>query len=97
MEIDYVSVSQVSFMNHKNNIYIVLSKAPFPSPICKLFNLFGIQLKEINFESNINYITTYNDDLTKTYIIISFSSMIKSYNYKEGKILFKYWKKLYII
>ena len=37
MEIDYVSVSQVSFMNHKNNIYIVLSKAPFPSPICKLF------------------------------------------------------------
>ena len=87
MEIDYVSVSQVSFMNHKNNIYIVLSKAPFPSPICKLFDLFGIQLKEINFESNINYITTYNDDdLTKTYIIISFSSMIKSYNYKEGKI-----------
>ena len=39
MEIDYVSVSQVSFMNHKNNIYIVLSKAPFPSPICKLFDL----------------------------------------------------------
>ena len=79
--IDYISTSQVSFMNYKNNFYIVLSKAPFPSPICKLFDLFGIQLKEINFESNINYITTYNDDdLTKTYIIISFSSMIKSYN-----------------
>ena len=86
MELNYVSVSQVSFMNYKQNIYILLSSTSLSNPICNIFDLSGNKIKEKNFESIINYIITYNDDeLSKVYIIISSPKMIKSYNYDEDK------------
>ena len=89
MELNYVSVAQVSFMNYKQNIYIISS--PFSKPICNIFDLSGNKIKEINFESNINYLITYNDDeLSKVYIIISSSKMIQSYNYDEDKTYHSY-------
>ena len=87
MELDYVKVSQVCFMNYKNNIYLIISSTSFSDPICKLFDLSGNIIKKINFESMmINSIITYNDDeLSKAYILISSPKMIKSYNYDEDK------------
>ena len=91
MELSYVSVCKVCLMNYKNNIYIILSSTSFSDPTCKLFDLSGELIKEIIFDSNINYIITYNDgELLKFYILISTPNMIKSYNYDEGKIYHSY-------
>ena len=91
LELNYVSISKVCFMNYKNNIYIILSSTSFSDPTCKLFDLSGKLIKKIDFDSNINYIITYKDDeLSKFYILISTPNMIKSYNYDEGKIYHNY-------
>ena len=91
MELSYVHVSKVCFMNYKNNIYIILSSTSFSDPTCKLFDLSGKSIKEINFDLNINSIITYNDDeLSKFYILISTPNMVKSYNYDEGKLYHSY-------
>jgi WD40 repeat protein len=91
LELSYVSVSKVCFMNYNNNIYIILSSTSFSDPTCKLFDLSGKLIKEINFDSNINYIITYKDDeLSKFYILISTPNMVKSYNYDEGKTYHTY-------
>lgn len=91
MELKYVSVSKVCFMNYKDYIYIILSSTSFSDPTCKLFDLSGKLCKEIKFDPNITYITTYNDnELSKSYILISLPNMIKSYNYNEGKIYHSY-------
>ena len=91
LELSYASVSKVCFMNYKNNIYIILSSPSFSDPICKLFDLSGNLIKELKFDSNINYIITYNDDeLSKNYILISTPNMVTSYNYDEGKIYHNY-------
>ena len=88
MELNYVMVSQVSFMNYKNNIYLILSSTSYSESKYKIFDLSGNILKEINnFESTINFIITYNDEeSSKVYIIISTPKKIKSYNYDEDKI-----------
>ena len=91
LELNYVSISKVCFMNYKNNIYIILSSTSFSDPTCKLFDLSGKLIKKIDFDSNINYIITYKDnELSKFYILISTPNMIKSYNYDEGKIYHNY-------
>ena len=91
MELSYVSVSKVSFINSNNNIYIILSSTSFSDPTCKLFDLSGNLIKVIKFDSNINYITTYDDDeLSKIYILISTPNMVKSYSYDEDKIYHSY-------
>ena len=51
----------------------------------------GNIIKEINFESIVNYIITFNDnELSKFYIVISTPNMVKSYNYDEDKIFHCY-------
>ena len=86
MELDYVSVSQVCFMNYQNNIYIILSSS-FSDPKYKVFDLSGNVIKEINFDSRIFYLLTYNEDeLSKVYLLISISNIVKSYNYDKDKI-----------
>ena len=87
MELDYVCVSKVCFMNYKNNIYIILSGISFSDQTCKLFDLSGNKIKEINLGPKITYILTYNDgELSKDFILISTTEMVKSYNYDESKI-----------
>ena len=87
MELNYVGVSKVCFMNYKDNIYIILSSTSLSDPICKLFDLSGKLIKEIKFDKIINSIITYNDEeLSKIYILISTPKMVKSYNYDEDKV-----------
>ena len=45
MELNYVSVSQVSFMNYKQNIYILLSSTSLSNPLCNIFDLSGNKIK----------------------------------------------------
>ena len=81
------------FINYNNNNYIIVSNTNycFPEPI-KVYDFKGNKIKEINDSCDDTfYIDNFYDKKTsKNYIITGNEGFIKSYDYNENKLFYKY-------
>ena len=85
------------FLNDKNEIYIITSYcndnlSNLPNEPIKVFDLYGNLARTINDSNdNIYFIDTFYDKkLSKNYIITGNKNFIKSFDYEENKLYYKY-------
>ena len=82
------------FLNNNNEIYIVTCNYNFIGycePI-KIFNFKGNKIKEINDSNERTFFidSYYDNKLSKNFIITGNYGFVKSYDYRENKIYYKY-------
>ena len=82
------------FINEKDNIYIITSNCNWRGkcePI-KIYNFFGQKLKEIdNSDENTLFVDIYYEQKSsKKYIITGNRGYVKSYDYDQNKLYYKY-------
>ena len=82
------------FLNDNNTIYIIASNNNYPadSEEIKVFDLNGNKIKEISdSKDNTVFIESFYDIKTsKNYIVTGNFGFIKSYDFNENKLYFKY-------
>ena len=85
----------VCFLNHKNNIYILINNCEKNYPI-RVYDLKKKNIKNIYIninDSTIEFIKTiYDKKLSKNYIFIKSGTFCKSYNYSDDKEYHTYFK-----
>ena len=83
--------------NNNNECLIVTSNSNYGvgTEKIKIFNLKSEIIKEINYsnEDTLYIDTYYEDEKSKTYIIVCIKNYIKSYDYNENKLYHKYSEK----
>jgi len=81
----------------KDETYIVTSNSNYGVGIenVKIYNLNGKEIKKIkNSNDDTLFVCTYfEEDQSRTYIIVSCKNYIKSYDYNDNKLYHKYYEK----
>ena len=82
-----------SFLIDDNKYYIATSNSSQNSESIKIFDFYGSQTKEIhNSNEDTYFIDTYYDKkLYKYYILTGNIGYVKSYDYSENKLYYKYY------
>ena len=91
---DSGSLKSACFLNNNNNIFIVVTNSnnfDKVKPI-RVYDLKGNQIKEINNSKDDTYFidTYYDKKLKKNYIITGNYYDVKSYDYDDNKLYYKY-------
>ena len=92
---DSGSLKSACFINDNNQIYLVISNSnnfDKVKPI-KIFDLRGNQVKEINNSKDDTYFidSFYDEKISKNFIITGNYYDVKSYDYNENNLYFKYF------
>ena len=92
---DSGSLKSACFINDNNQIYLVISNSnnfDKVKPI-KIFDLRGNQVKEINNSKDDTYFVDsfYDEKISKNFIITGNYYDVKSYDYNENNLYFKYF------
>ena len=89
----YFNINSISFMENKNNFYLVASGVNLPSTqLIHIYDLNGNKIKEINDEkTKLTYVETFYDiNTSKSYIILATNDDIRAIDYETNKIYKKY-------
>ena len=81
------------FFNDNNKLYLITSNYSFnDSEPIKLYNLEGKKIKEINSsnDSTVFIDSYYDNKISKYFIVTGNKGDVKSYDYEENKLYFKY-------
>ena len=89
-------LSSACFLYYNEECFIVTSNSNYGvgTEKIKIFNLKGEKKKEINNsnEDSLFINTYYEEELSKTYIIVGCKNYIKSYDYDNNKLYNKYYE-----
>ena len=82
-----------SFLIDDNKYYIVTCNSSQKSEGIKIFDFYGTQSKEIYYSNEDTYFidTYYDKKLSKYYILTGNIGYVKSYDYSENKLYYKYY------
>ena len=84
-----------SFLIDDNKYYIITSNSSQKSECIKVFDFYGVQTKEIcNSGEDTYFVDTYCDKkLFKSFILTGNIGYVKSYDYSQNKLYYKYYDK----
>ena len=89
-------LSSACFLNYNEECFIITSNSNYGvgTENIKIYNLKGEKIKEINNsnEDTLFIKTYYEEESSKTYIIVCCKNYIKSYDYDNNKLYYKYYE-----